>query len=277
VIGQFALAPGERGVAWVLTEQEQADLERWRTTALGDPDPLARREAIYALRPWLWGADGPLPDTAPLPIPPGFLTDVSDDASPVVRRALLELVRDLRDPENTLEAEVADVLATLVTDGDKRVAKAAYTALAGTARKDVTPAIDAWNTAFEGVLDPGPRGRSAAITLAKLGAVLPVGPDVDAEVAVARTIAHHPEQAWRVWNAWRDAVPYHDDWARTLLGTTVNLNQGLVKHWGAYEAGHLAAAIRDWEPAEPHSERWRVLGLWLADTENEELRAALGL
>lgn len=277
IVGQFALAPGERGLAWALTEQERADLDRWRTDALGAEDALTRKDALYALRPWTWQATGPLPATSPPPIPAGFLAAAARDREWTVRRALVELCRDVRDPDGALEQELFDVLASLTDDPDRRVAKAASAAMAAAARTDRVPAEQAWERAYAAVADPGPAGRSAALTLAKLGVVLPAGGAVDPESAVARTLATHPEQAWRVWAGWKDSVQYHDDWVRTLLATTVSLNQGLVKHWAKYDADHLARAIASWEPAAPHSERFRVLGRWLAETPNDELRTALEL
>ncbi len=277
IVGQFALAPGEHGLAWALTQQERADLERWRTDALGAEDPIARKDAVYALRPWTWQANGPLPATSPPPIPAGFLAAMSQDKVWTVRRALVELCRDLRDPDGALEEELFDTLTTLAGDADKRVAKAAEKAIAAAAISDRVPAEQAWERAFNAVSDPGASGRSAALTLAKLGSALPPGGDIDPEAAVARTLAAHPEQAWRVWAGWKDSVQYQDAWVQTLLTSTISLNQGLVKHWAKFDADHLAQAIRSWEPAAPHSERFRVLGLWLADTPNDELRSALEL
>lgn len=278
VVGDAVLRPGEAGVAWLLTPVEAATLDRWRADATGADAPYDRREAVFALREWSWDAGGgPLPPTAPVPLPPGFLLEVADDPQWIVRRAVVELARDLRDPDSRFDGEVVQVLVDLARDPDRRVARASYAAISGAAQTDrVAPQI-AWWQAMEGAADPGPRGRAATVTLARLAPLLEPDDAIDPVAAIELALAHHPEQAWRVWAAWVDRVPFREAWARQLVLHTENLNKKLLTDWSERDAAVLTTIIREWEPAEPHSERFRVIGEWLSTAEDPDLRAALGL
>ena len=278
VVGDAVLNPGEAGVAWLLTPVEAVLLDRWRGAATAAEAPLARREAILALRPWCWGSGvGPLPTTAPVPLPDGFLLDIADDPAWIARRAAVELVRDLRDPDSRFDGELAEALVDLARDPDRRVAKAAYAAIAAAARTDRLAPEIAWWEALEGAVDPGARGRGATLTLAKLAPLVTPGNGIDPVAAIDLALAHHPEQAWRVWSAWSDRVPFREAWARQLILHTLNLNQKLLVDWSKRDPAALARIIREWEPQAPHSERFRVAAEWLSAADDPDLRAALGL
>jgi hypothetical protein len=262
LVGDAVLEPGQTGTAFVLRPEDAATLDRLRSDVLAD-DPLVRRAAVEALHEWTWAAGyGPLPSTGPVPVPPGWLLERLDDRDWRVRRALVDVSRDFRDHER--EAEVEEVLLALAADRNPKVRRAGLAALGAASREDLVDPIAAWERALAAVEETGGRGRAAAGTLAKLSTVLDA-PQVDPVVAVERTLAYHPEQAWRVWGAWRNEVPLRRDWLELLLKTTHGLHRGLLRDWAARDPAGLQAVVQAWEPTEPHSDRWRVIQLWIAD------------
>ena len=66
--------------------------------------------------------------------------------------------------------------------------------------------------------------------------------------------------------------------AAELLRQTAGLSEALLRAWAEQAPGPLAEVVARWEPAEPHSERFRVVAAWLDPrTADPALRAALGL
>lgn len=276
LVGDTVLQPGEVGEAFVLRPEHERLLQGWLDTAANDDDPLARRDAVEALWPWLFHASwGPLPSTAPVPVPPGWLQLTAKDPDWRVRIALIQVARDFRDPRRAQEVE--DVIWQLTHDRDKHVRRAALIALGHAARADLVGPEIAWARALESVAERGAPGRAACGTLARLVTELEPNETIDPAAAVERVLSFHPEQAWRVWGAWRHHVPYRTAWADQLLRTTNGLHKGLLLHWAETEPAQLAAAIRAWEPTEPHTERFRALQLMLDTAQDPALRAALAL
>jgi hypothetical protein len=273
--GDTVLAPGGSGVAFVLDPVSKAALDGATAEAEHAADPIVRREAIEALQAWTWrSAGGPLPSTAPVPLPDGWLLARSDDGDWRVRRAVVDLATWMRDERRA--AEVEATLQKLADDRNPKVKKAAIASLSRAARADMVNAIDAWEVAMEGVHEPNARGRAAAGSLARLSTEL-TAEEVDPVAAVEVLLHEKPEQAWRVWAAWRDDVPFRDDWVLLLFRETNGLHRGLVRTWAERNPKELAAAVTAWEPSAPHSERYDVLAAWLSDTDDPALRAALGL
>ena len=137
--------------------------------------------------------------------------------------------------------------------------------------------VEAWNAALARVPTPGAPGRAACNALAKLHDSVDMA-DVDADGTLALILQHHPERAWHYWAAWKRELPFDAARAERLLRDTVGLSQGLLREWAEEAPEQLAATVRRWEPAEPHSERFRVVAQWLDPKATDPgLRAALAL
>lgn len=257
---------------------DPVDVARWVDEALHHADPPTRRAALVSLRPWTWESGvGPLPIAAPVPLPPGFLRQVQTDDDPRVRRALMELCRDLRDPDGTWEAELTEVLLLGVDDADPRVVRAAYAALSAAARSDEVDPVAAWRAAVADLDDLGPRGRAAAVTIARLAPALRGDPSIDPVDAVSRAVHLHPEQGWRAYNAWRVEVGWREDLARALLFDTRGGSAGLVRYWAEAAPGPLSALLLAWGPTVPDPSRAEAVHAWLIDARSPEVRAAAAL
>ncbi len=262
IVGDTTLAPGSTGLAFVLRPGDAALLDSLRAQ-VSDDDPLIRRAAIEALHEWTWSAGyGPLPSTAPVPVPAGWLLEGASDPDWRVRQAMIHVCRDFRDRER--EPEIEECLLSLASDPHRKVQRAAIAALGGASREGLIDPLDAWKRATDSVPEAGSRGRAASATLARLSTELEAD-QVDPVSAIELVIAHHPEQAWRVWGAWRDEVPLRRDWLLQLLTTTSGLHRGLLRKWAAADPAGFASTLAAWEPREPHSERWRVIQLWISD------------
>jgi hypothetical protein len=238
------------------------------------PDPLLRQTAVELVHPWTWRSSwGPIPASAPLPVPDGWLRARVADPDPRVRRAMAFVARDWRGDA----AEAAEALLGLVGDRSRKVQTPALAALSHASRADMLPAQQSWDRAFAALSRPGNPGRAAAATIARLATSLQAGPGVDPAAAVELCLLHHPEAAWRVWSAWRKAVPFRAGWVELLLRDTSGLNQRLLRAWATDDPGALAAVVRAWEPEAPHSDRYRVAQMMLGETEDLALRDALEL
>lgn len=297
--GDTTLAPGERGVAFVLADDatggdveralragevtaddvrtafavgapapSRGGLDALAEVAVADPRADVRRAAVEALQPYTWRASwGPLPGTAPVPLPEGWLPRVIGDRDRAVRRQAAALAGELRAVADeplaaALAAEAQAAVVAAMRDPDAKVRAAGLRAASRAVRGDLLPAEAAWRDALARVPAPGAAGRAACGTLARLARSAEPGAVVDPAVAVELTLAHHPELAWRVWAAWRDEVPFRRDWALQLLRTTIGANDALVRHWAEHDRAAFAEVVAAWEPGEPHSERWRVIGTW---------------
>lgn len=277
LVGDVVLAPGDSGVAFVLTPEQKSSLDAMISASTDAALPADRRRALGELRAWTWSVSiGTLPPDSPLPVPHGWVANIADDPDPTVRRVLVDVLRDLRDPDGTYRQEASDALFALADDRDKRVKVAATATLAFASKQGIVAPLQAWAHAVDRAAKPDAAGKASAITLAKLhGYVDPH--DVDVPAALAIVLEHHPEQTWKVWGAWRKEVPLKEDWALTLLTTTTSLHQGLLKQWAKAEPDKFAALIERWEPGEPHSTRYDVIREWLTDTNSPVVRAALDL
>jgi hypothetical protein len=308
--GETVLEPGETGVGWVLAREAdrveaRSRMDPERTTAedvrelfvrygknhpeapsagmLSDllllvehPDNRVRRAVVEGLHPWGWRSRlGPLPPTAPVPIPEGTLLALADDPDKGVRRRVLLLVRDLR--PSHLSDEGTAVLAKLTVDPVRGVRRAAFASLARAPLSEAMEAEEAWARAIRSVSQPGPPGRAAANTLAKLAQITGPTEVIDPVRGVEVTLTHHPERTWRVWTAWRREVPFHRPWVDLLLRETLGLGPALLKHWAEEEPEGLAEAIREWEPVGPHSQRFELVQRYLVDVGAAEVREALEL
>ena len=95
--------------------------------------------------------------------------------------------------------------------------------------------------------------------------------------SIDAVLTHHRERAWNVWFAWREHLPFDEARARVLLWETVGLHRGLIRHWAESDPDAFARLLQEWEGSGPHSDRWRLTGEFLVDTEHARLRAVLGL
>jgi hypothetical protein len=238
-------------------------------------DPLVRRAAVEGLVPW-WRctASDPLDVDAPEILPPGLIVTLASDPDMRVRRMLARNLRDVRSPR--LQAEAWNAMMRFEADRPP-VERAALASMNSMVRAGRAPAEEAWVRAMEAALDPGPPGRAAANTLAWLARSLDPSADVDPAAAVDRVLSRHPERAWKVWYAWRDAVPFHGDRAALLLRTSVGLHAGLLRFWADTDPSGLAAVVRAWEPAAPHTERFAEAATALSQVAEPDLRSALAL
>jgi hypothetical protein len=310
LVGDATVAPGETAQAWVLAIDDPATLAGLdpldRTAAYGafvrtgdhetpplssgllehlwaaarSADPAVRRVAVDGLLPLLrhTGTD-PFPFEAPPLIPPGLIAQLGRDPDVRVRRRLAAILREFRPSDATpawFTDEIRTTLLRLVRDGPS-VSRAAMASLGQSAWSGVVPAQDAWRDAIERVQLPGPPGRAAAATLARLAASLDPGPGVDPEQAVALVFTYQREKTWVVWTAWRKAVPFDRARVDVLLRSTLGVGTRLLRFWAESDPEGLAAAIEGWEPSPPHSDRFRIARDALVGTPHPGLRAALDL
>jgi hypothetical protein len=310
LVGDATVMPGDTGQAWVLAVDDPAVLaplaELVRPTAYaafvatGDhatpplspgllerlwdaarsPDPLVRRVAVDGLVPLLrHTSSDPFPAEAPPLLPPGLIAGLGRDPDVRVRRRLAAILREVRPTEATptwFTDEVRDTLARLVRD-TAPVSRAAIASLGQSAWSGVVPARDAWADAMERVQLPGPPGRAAAATLARLAASLDAGPGIDPAAAVGLVFTHQREKTWLVWTAWRQDVPFDRPMLDVLLRSTLGVGTRLLRYWAEKEPAALAAAVEAWEPTAPHSDRFRIARDALVGTADPALRAALDL
>ena len=312
LVGDAVVAPGATGTAWVLPPDDarsdaiaqllqptpevvRAHFVRTGDHAVAPPspgmltrlwslaehdDPLVRRAVLDATLPLVrhTGSDPFAPEAPPL-LPPGLLLGFAADTDFRNRRRLAAVLREVRLTSVTPPWFADEVRAALVDLLDDRatVQRAAISSLSQSAWAGVVPAARAWGEAIERVRIPGPPGRAAAQTLARLATSLKPGPQVDPEAAVALCFEYQREKTWVVWTAWRAAVPFDRQRAEVLLRQTVGLSTRLLRHWADTDPEGLAAAVRAWEPAEPHSARFQIARTALSGTPNAALRAALDL
>jgi hypothetical protein len=145
------------------------------------------------------------------------------------------------------------------------------------ARHEAVGLEEAWVRAMERLPRPRAEGRTAAVSLSLLAADLDPSEVVDPVAAVALCIEHHPDAAWRLWTAWRQHVPYREDWALLLLSRTTEVGGGLLMHWAKTSPEALAATLRRWEPGPPHGQRFGTVAAHLERAKDPGVRAALGL
>lgn len=218
----------------------------------------------------------PFPAGSPTLIPAGLLVRLATDPDVRVRRRAAHLIRELNhsDPRSE-ERRIA--VESMRNDRNRRVRKLAIVLERDLATEGEDEALEAWNGALSRVPKPKAPGRAASNSLAVLhGRVDPER--VDVEQALARVLQHHPERGWRVWAAWRREIPFDPVHAEFLLRETVGLSQALLRHWASHEPEAFADLLERWEPEEPHSERWRVIGIWVdPKAEHPRLRQVLGL
>jgi len=230
------------------------------------PDKLVRRAMVEGMQPLCHVASlGPFPPDAPCPIPDDLLTALAKDKDKGARRRVAVLVRDLR--PSHLDAEAGKILKRLAVDPVRGVRRAAMVSVA---RAPISGALDAeaaWCEALANVPQPGPPGRAACNTLARLAHQAGPSETIDPSAAIALVLDHHPERAWRVWTAWRDAVPFRRDWVDLLLRRTLGFSPRLLALWVQQDPDGLADAMHAWEPAEPHSERYGLIARAIADAE----------
>ncbi len=312
LVGDTIVEPGETGLAWILAPDaaraveiaaldaptaavvrallvrdgaheiaapSPGMLERlW--TLVDHPDPLVRRALVDAVLPFLrHTASDPFPAEAPPVFPPGLLANLAADTDFKVRRRLAVTLKEVRITDVSPPWLVDEVHAVLVDLLDDRAAvqKAAITTLSQSAWEGVVPAEDAWIEAMERVRVPGPPGRAAANTLARLAASLKPGPLVDPELAVRLVFEYQRERTWAVWAAWRTHVPFDRPRVEVLLRDTLGMNARLLRQWAEQDPDALAAAIRGWEPAAPHSVRFGMATRALEASPHPAVRDALGL
>jgi hypothetical protein len=310
--GTTQLRPGETGYAWVLASEdtraaEDARLDHpdlatvtdlfirtsdnpipvpslgmlERLWSLADSrDPALRRVLVDAMVPWLrHTASDPLPAEAPPVIPQGLIARLSKDPDFHVRRRLAAVLREVRVTEGTPEWFGDEVHLALVRLLDDRptVQRAAIATLSQSAWAGVVPAVSAWAEALDRVRIPGPPGRAAANTLARLSVGLKPGPDVDPSEAVGLVFEYQREKTWLVWTAWRSAVPFDRQRVDVLLRETLGISGRLLRSWADDDAPGLAAAIAGWEPVPPHSTRFEIARQALAQSSDPSLKHALEL
>ena len=307
--GDVVVAPGETGTAFVLAPDgsrsalleslQEPTLENvrevyFRTGAnelevpslalverlielAAHEDWRIRRLVTRSLMPYVrhTSAD-PFPAGSPTLVPPGLLVKLATDPDARVRRRAAHLIRELNhtDPRSN-ERKIA--IERMRDDRDRRVRKLATVLERDVAIEGEDEALEAWNGALSRVPKPGSPGRAASNSLAVLhGRVDPAA--IDVEQALGRVLAYHPERGWRVWAAWRREVPFDPVHAEFLLRETVGLSQPLLRHWAETAPDAFATLLERWEPAAPHSERWRVIALWVdPKAESPRLRQVLEL
>ncbi len=237
-----------------------------------------RREAMRGFVPYVrHTASDPFPADAPSLLPPGFLQRMAGDEDHRVRRRTGALIREIG-PEDPLASPAEATLRRMLVDRHPSVRRQAIAIWSAHLREGgEVEAVEAWNAALERVPHEGAPGRAACNALAKLAdSVDPA--DVDVDGALALVIEHHPERAWRVWKAWRAELPFDAVRASYLFRETVGLSERLIRDWAEQHPDELAVVIREWEPTEPHSERWGVVRAWLATrTDHPGLREVLVL
>jgi hypothetical protein len=306
LIGGTTVNPGQTGVAFVLidddlrTEEIQAlSLDRATPEIVRDlffdtsdhaieppsmgmlqalfelrnhKDPMVRRQLIDVLSPW-WRhtASDPMSADAPQLIPPGMVMQMALDDDKAVARRLANRLRDVNMPGEPLQAEAQQALHFLASRPDSmRPATASLALLSRAGRSNIE---ESWIAALEGVVTPGPRGRSSANALGRLASVATPSDVVDPERAVALVFQHHRERTWNVWFAWREHVPFDAERLAVLLRDTVGAHRGLIKYFGENNPEALAEVLARWEPAEPHSTRWALVTAPLGEIENPALQA----
>lgn len=308
--GDTVLEPGQTGTAWVLAPEGAHEAERaslrgdeldrdalrtlWVRTgsnqppvpslgmlqevlALGwHPDPEVRLTVLDGLQLWVrHTAADPMPPDAPSLLPVGFLAAMASDRDERVRVRVVRVLRDLDEPVHAEEAGA--LLSELSRDRNKRVRRVAHAALSSAAWNEQLPPVETWQRALAAVPESEARGRAACGSLARLAKVLEPSDEVDPAEAIELVLHHHPERTWRVWAAWRKQVPFQRAWADVLLRETLGLRKDLLVHWSQESPGELAEALKAWEPAEPHSQRWEIIRSWLVGAEDPALREVLGL
>jgi len=302
--GTTTLQPGEMGTAFVLAAAQDpreaiftkkslrvddihdhlgplaAPLNRAlldRLVALSEhTNPGIRRTAVQNLHSWTWGSGvGPLPTTAPVPVPEGWLVERAEDPFWGVRRELVDILRDFRDRERA--DEVSTAVERLTRDPDPRVQRAAIVALASVSKNGMLEPEKAWHEAMKSLAVPGARGRAAVITLSRLATELDADETIDPIAALEKILQHHPRSAWRFWAAWRNDIPFREDWAFQLFSATTPLHKGLIVHWSNTDPDGLASVLQRWESAPPHSVRFETTAGYLGKTTVSSLRRAIGL
>jgi len=293
VVGESVVAPGATGVAFVLADpaaraDEITRLARGTVTAddvrdlfvrTGDhpvappsmemldalfalvdhPDSAVRKAVIDALVPW-WRhtASDPLPADAPQLVPGGLITGLARDRDHRVRRRLANRLREVNEPGEPLQAEAREALVLLASQVGG-VQRAATTSLSLQARAGRANAVQTWQLSMERVTTPGPPGRAAANSLGRLAAELEPSDVVDPERAIELVFVHHRERTWNVWGAWRHHVPFDADRLARLLRETEGAHRGLLRHVQEHHPEELQDILASWEPAQPHSERYRMI------------------
>lgn len=308
LVGDTVVEPGSTGVGWVLAREELRVEERARLTAdavtpqavrdlfveTGDnpipppskgmlddlfglvdhPDPIVRRQLIDALVPWFrHTASDPMTADAPQLVPPGLITQLAMDRDKAVRRRLANRLRDVNMPGEPLQAEAATTLHYLVSIPS--ATKPATASLAILAKAERTNPEESWIAAMGRVTTPGPKGRAAANALARLAQVVEPSDVVDPERGLALVLQHHRERTWRYWFAWREHLPFDRSTFDLLLRDTLGVHAGLMRTFARDAPEELAAALAAWEPAPPHTARWRLVVAPLQNTEQPEIRALL--
>ena len=309
LLGDTELGPGSSGTAFVLIDDahrvEARELLRAEVVTEADvrdlfvrtgDDPVeppsmgmlldlfalvehpafeVRRAVIDALVPW-WRhtASDPLPLGAPQIVPGGLIETLSKDRETRIRRRLANRLREVNAPGEPLQQEAREALYRLAhqAGGVQRAATSSLKLQALSGRADP---VKAWMLALERVQTPGPPGRAAANTLGRLAGEIEPSEVVRPERAIELVFLHHRERAWHVWNAWRDHVAFDDSRLERLLRETVGYDAGLMAWSARHHPEEVAAVLARWEPAPPHSDRWRLITSPFRDTEEEALRALL--
>ena len=227
--------------------------------ALADhPDPKVRRAVVESIVPyWRHTASDPFPADAPQLIPPGWIDKLAGDPDPVVRKRLANRLREVNMPGEPLQADAETTLRALATQpATQRPAVASLAVLSRDGRANL---VESWHAALAAVTTPGPRGRAAANTFARLAAEIEAGPEVDPARALALVFQHHRERTWTVWGAWRRELPFDAAMFTALLRETEGTHAALVRHFADTDPEGLADALRRWEPHPPHSARWGLV------------------
>lgn len=241
------------------------------------PDWRIRTMVTRSLMPYVrhTSAD-PFPPGGPTLVPEGLLIRLATDVDPRVRRRAAHLIRELSREDPRIEERKAAIVEMKV-DRNRSVRRLATVLERQVALEGEAEAIEAWNGAVTRIRKPGAPGRAAANSLAVLHGRVEREPR-QVQDALSTVLRFHPERGWRVWAAWRQEIPFDAVNAEFLLRETIGLSQPLLRHWATNSPQELAAILERWEPQEPHSERWRVIGAWVdPKAEDPRLRAVLGL
>jgi hypothetical protein len=279
----FAVTPDKVRALFVRTGENEppppspgmmADLERLAR----HPNPLVRRTVIDGLVPyWRRTSSDPMSLEAPELLSSGLIERLSTDGDTRVRRRLAAALRDVNAPGRPLADEANAALLTLLGDGRAGVQRAAMASMAIGTQNGILPAEMTWWKAMRRVESEGPAGRAAANTLGFLSRSLEASPTIDPSEAVLVVFHFHRERTWKVWNAWREEVPFRRDWVDSLLRDTLGLEGSLLRYWAEHEPDALAQALRAWEEDPPHSKRFSLVVELLVSQTHPAIREALEL
>jgi hypothetical protein len=178
------------------------------------------------------------------------------------------MLRDLR--PSTLDPVVTELLTRLALDSSPPVRRAALGSFAGATSAGQLDAEVAWREAMAAVPQEGGPGRMAINAMARLAQYTEPTHVIDPKAAVALALEHHPERVWRLCTAWKDHVPFRRQWVDALLRGTVGYSPALLQHWAEQSPLELEQALHDWEPVEPHSERFESIVRQIAAGADDE-------